>query len=45
MQNEFFLVPWAAAGISTIVATVFIVVISFFTKPLDKAYIDKLFAK
>lgn len=45
MDNEFFQVPWAAAGVSTIVASILIVLISFVTKPIDKTYLDKLFAK
>lgn len=45
MGNEFFEVPWAAAGISTIVSTVLIVVISLFTEPMEKEYVDSLFKK
>ncbi|WP_160112390.1 sodium:solute symporter family protein [Salicibibacter kimchii] len=45
MGSELFLVPWAAAGVATIVSTTLIIVISFFTKPMDKSYVEKLFAK
>src|SRR5699024_10047965 len=45
MDNEFFQVPWAAAGVSTIVATVLVIVLSFVTKPMDKSYVDELFKK
>lgn len=45
MGSEFFQVPWAAAGVSSLVSTILLVILSFVTKPMDQAYVDKLFAK
>lgn len=45
MGSEFFQVPWAAAGISSIVSVILIIGLSFVTKPIDPSYIEKLFAK
>ena len=43
--NAFFEVPWAGAGISTIISTVLTIGLSFVTKPMDKNYIAQLFAR
>ncbi len=41
----FFKVPWASAGICTIVSTVLVLSLSFVTQPMDKAYLERIFAK
>jgi Na+/proline symporter len=41
----FFKVPWAPAGICTIVSTVLVLFLSFVTQPMEKAYLDRIFAK
>lgn len=43
--NAFFEVPWAGAGVATIISTVLTITVSFITKPLDKAYVAELFAR
>lgn len=38
----FFKVPWADAGISTIVSTVLVIGLSFVTRPMDTEYVEQL---
>jgi Na+/proline symporter len=40
-----FKVPWAPAGICTIVSTVLVIFLSLVTQPMDKAYLDRVLAK
>ncbi|MEW6276359.1 MAG: sodium:solute symporter family protein [Bacillota bacterium] len=45
MGIPFFKVPWACAGISTIVSTVLVIGLSFVTRPMDTEYVERLFAR
>ena len=45
MGNPFFSVPWACAGICTIVTTVLTIGLSFVTAPMEREHLERVFAR
>lgn len=45
LGNDFFAIPWAGAGLASLISATLTISLSFVTPPMDRDYVDRLFAR